>query len=250
MKANKIITILAITTLSLSMAACGKKETVQDLPAETTEKVSVIDTETESEPETETEGVELVYNTETTEAVVAEGTVSAGTKDTSSTGSKTAGNTESKNTTAGKSTDNKSTSGSTGTKTNDNSSSANAGTGNTNSNTNSSTNNNTNADTNSGSDNTQTTPPATNPSTPEPTPEPEPAPSQNLCPYPLWTWIDFGDGIVGYYEPSNEDIDTFMAHGAQMQATVDANNYQCYSSDLVGEYDDTYKVMLYKYSTN
>lgn len=243
MKANKIITILAITTLSLSMAACGKKETVQDLPAETTEKVSVIDTETESEPETETEGVELVYNTETTEAVVAEGTVSAGTKDTSSTGSKTAGNTGSKNTTSGKSTDNKSASGSTGTKTNDNSS-ANTGTGNTNSN------NNTNADTNSGSDNTQTTPPATNPSTPEPTPEPEPAPSQNLCPYPLWTWIDFGDGIVGFYSPSNEDADTFTAHCAQMQATIDANGYECYSSDLVGEYDDTYKVMLDKYKTN
>ena len=241
MKANKIITLLAIGAISFTVAACGKKETVQDLPADTTETAAEI--ETESEPETETEGVELVYNTETTEAVVAEGSVSADTKDTTATGSKTAGNTDSKNASAGQSTDSKSTSGSTGTKSNDTKSNGtNAGTGNTTS--------ETNSNTSSSTDNSQTTPPATNPSTPEPTPEPEPAPSQNLCPYPLWTWIDFGDGIVGYYSPSNEDIDTYVAHCAQMQATIEANNYKSYSSDLVGEYDDTFKVMLDKYSTN
>lgn len=78
----------------------------------------------------------------------------------------------------------------------------------------------------------------------------ESAPSQNLCPYPLWTWIDFGDGIVGYYEPGNEDYDTYHAHVVQMNATVDANGYKSYSMDIVGCYDDTYTTVLTKYTTN
>lgn len=89
-----------------------------------------------------------------------------------------------------------------------------------------------------------------NPGTTEPVETP--AAPVNNCPYTLWTWIDFGGGVMGFYYPISSNVNN--VNGAwdeqfnQMLRQATERGYLFLSVADAGIYDDTGMLRVDKYS--
>lgn len=71
--------------------------------------------------------------------------------------------------------------------------------------------------------------------------------SGNLCPYPLWTILDFGDGWMGFYWPAKCPEAECDEKNAMMNEYFESRDYDSSFEETVGYYDDTYNLYLAKY---
>lgn len=87
------------------------------------------------------------------------------------------------------------------------------------------------------------------PSAAEPSEMPS-APANN-CPYTLWSWIDFGDGVMGFYYPVSSNVNNVNgAWDAQfntMLVQAEERGYFFQSVADAGTYSDTGSVRVDKY---
>lgn len=79
-----------------------------------------------------------------------------------------------------------------------------------------------------------------------------PAAPANNCPYTLWTWIDFGGGVMGFYYPISSNVNNvngaWDAQFNQMLRQAEERGYLFLSVADAGIYDDTGMLRVDKYS--
>lgn len=87
---------------------------------------------------------------------------------------------------------------------------------------------------------------------PEDAPAPDvPETPKNLCPYALWSWIDFGGGVVGFYYPISSSVNNVNgAWDAQFETMLyqaQERGYLFQSVADAGVFDDTGSIRVDKY---